>query len=210
MKGKFITFEGPEGSGKSTQIKMLSDYLDKAGHECLCTREPGGPRISEIVRDVLLDSENKNMSARTELFLILASRAQHTEEVIVPALRQGKIVLCDRYTDSTLAYQSFGRGFDLDFTKKICYFATSDLKPDLTFLLDIDAETGLKRARNNAPGGMPDRLENEAIEFHKKVRNGFLKLAETEPERIVVLNAGESMDKIHSRIVKRVNQLLKV
>lgn len=204
MKRKFITFEGPEGSGKTTQLLLLAKYLKEKGRHLVVTREPGGTEISEKLRNILLDASNLHLCDRTELLLILSSRAQNTEEVILPALEEDKIVLCDRYSDSTLAYQSFGRGFDLEQTRRMCLFATNGLQPGLTFLLDIDPRTGLERAtasaRTNKVAQAHDRIEAQGLDFHRKVRKGFLALAGSEPERFRVLDGREPIDEIHAKI----------
>jgi dTMP kinase len=213
MKGKFITFEGPEGSGKTTQLLLLAKCLKEKGHNVVVTREPGGTLISEKIRNILLDTQGMELGDRTELLLMVASRAQNTDEIIIPALEEGKIVLCDRYSDSTLAYQSYGRGLDLKETRKMCLFATKSIQPDLTFLIDIDPETGLERARNSAkerhPAGTHDRMESQGLEFHTKVRNGFLELASHEPKRFVVLNGSKPIEKVHAEIVKVMEAFLR-
>lgn len=211
MKGKFITFEGPEGSGKTTQLLLLAKHLKENGCPVVATREPGGTEISEKVRNILLDASNLNLSNRTELLLMVASRAQNTAEVIVPALKQGKIVLCDRYSDSTLAYQSYGRGFDLEVTRQMCLFATDGLQPDMTLLIDIDPELGLERAKltgkSSTPAKKHDRMESQGLEFHRRVREGFLKLAEAEPDRFRVLNSKGTIEEIHSQILKHIKEI---
>jgi dTMP kinase len=189
----FITFEGGDGTGKSTQIRLLEAYLTEHGKNCVTTREPGGTWLGELLRPVLLQPGNRNISSPTELFLYLADRAQHVHEVISPAIARGQIVLCDRYTDSTLAYQGYGRGIDLQLLVRLNEIATGALKPDITFLLDCPVEIGLLRiARRQA--SVPehrgkDRFENEKVQFHEKVRQGFLDLARAEPERFCVIGA---------------------
>jgi len=211
MRGKFITFEGPEGSGKTTQVLLLAKHLKKKGLSAVVTREPGGTEISEKIRTILLDASNLNLSDRTELLLMVASRAQNTAEIIVPALEEGKIVLCDRYSDSTLAYQSYGRGFDLDTTREMCLFATDGLQPDLTFLIDIEPELGLERARVAGDTGEKnshDRMESQGLKFHRKVREGFLDLAGREPDRFRVLDGKESIEEVHMKIAGYAEELL--
>jgi dTMP kinase len=212
VKGKLITFEGPEGSGKSTQMAMLHSYLVRKGYDCLSTHEPGGTRIGELIRGIVLDADQKELVDRAELFLILADRAQHTAEVILPALNQGKIVLCDRYNDSTLAYQGYGRGLDLAQTRRMCAYASFGLKPDLTFLLDVDVATGLSRSRQRhatAAGAEPmDRMEVAGTGFHEKVRAGYLSLAEEEPHRITVLGPSENVEEVHRKIARMVEAML--
>jgi dTMP kinase len=213
MKGKFITFEGPEGGGKTTQLLLLAKYLKEKGCSVVVTREPGGTPISEKIRNILLDTKGMELGDRTELLLMVASRAQNTDEIIIPALKDGKTVLCDRYSDSTLAYQSYGRGLNLAETRKMCLFATKGIQPDLTFLVDIDPQAGLERAKNSArekhPSGTHDRMESQGLEFHTKVRNGFLELASHEPKRFVVLNGGRPIEKIHAEIVKIMDAFLR-
>lgn len=212
MKGKFITFEGPEGSGKSTQIAMLHSYLIAEGYDCLSTREPGGTRVGQMIRHIVLEPGYANIADRTELFLILADRAQHTGEVILPALEEGKIVLCDRYNDSTLAYQGYGRGLDLAETRRMCAYSTFGLQPDLTFLLDVDVATGLSRSSESrktaARGGSIDRMEAAGEGFHEKVRAGYLALAKEEPDRITLLSPSQDIEEVHLKIVKTVEAAL--
>ena len=197
MQGVFITFEGVEGSGKSTQIRLLEQYLLKQGLDCFVTREPGGTPISEAIRHLLLDVNNAEMVAETELLLYLASRAQHTAEWIIPALEQGKIVICDRYTDSSLAYQGGGRKLAASVINTLTSFATRNLKPDITFLLDVDVETGQKRIRNRKL----DRLEEESLNFHKQVRQEYLKLAKRNQDRYIIIDGSRGMQEIHELIV---------
>jgi len=199
VKGVFITFEGPEGSGKSTQSKLLCRYLQKKGYLLIYLREPGGTKISEKIRKILLDNKNKSMSLKAELFLYMASRAQVLKEVIEPALGAGKIVICDRFLDSTLVYQGYGLGMDIGFIRKIGAFATGAIKPDLTILFDLPTETGLKRC-----GKTKDRIENRPLGYHRRVRNGYLKLARSFPARIKVVNGRDSKEKIQKNIRKLV------
>lgn len=203
----FITFEGPEGSGKTTQINRLAFYLTKKGFKVIKTREPGGSYIAEKIRKILLDPRNRRLNDKSELFLYLASRSQHIKDVIKPALKSGKIVLCDRFSDSTLAYQGYARGLNRKYVKKLNEFATDGLNPHLTIYLDIDVKTGLKRA-NSIKGGK-DRLEKEKIEFHIKVRKGYLDMAKKEPNRIKVIPISSDIEKIHGKIKYFVNRKLK-
>ncbi len=192
----FITFEGPEGSGKSSQIIQLAAFIEKQGFSVLATREPGGTIIGDQIRDCLHDVNNTEMIPTTEFLLYSASRAQIVGELIRPALVLGTIVLCDRYADSTIAYQGYGRMLDLDYLKQITQFATDGLKPDLTFLLDIDVERGLaRRVTGNAE---MNRLDLEEVEFHKRVRDGYHKLAQAEPERWNVIDADRSLNEIQA------------
>ncbi len=183
-RGRFITIEGPEGSGKSTHSRLLCEFLRGSGHKVLHTREPGGTRLGEAIRQVLLDKKNKNMSDGCELFLFLAARAQVVSEVIMPALKKGYIVVCDRFHDATVAYQGYGAGLDLKLIDSAGKLATGGLKPDLTILLDVETSAGLKR------GGIKDRMEVKPVRFHKKVRDGYFKIAKKEPRRIKVINTG--------------------
>lgn len=212
MNGKFITFEGPEGGGKSTQMRMLAEYLDREGIDNVTTREPGGPPISEQIRRIILDPDNPAMTDRTELLLMLASRAQHTEEFIIPALEAGKVVLCDRYNDSTLAYQSYGRGFPLELARQMCRFASDELAPDRTYLLDVDSHIGIERSRkvhkDISPAGAVDRMEAQEIEFHLKVRQGFLDLAREDPDRFLLFDATSPIEEIHAGIVRDIKLII--
>ena len=191
-KPLFITFEGIEACGKSTQAKMLNDYLIAKGQKVLLTREPGGPNISEKIRSILLDPENKEMTAETELLLYLASRNQHTAEWILPALNEGNIVICDRYFDSTFAYQGVARKIDLDIIKQINNFATFGLVPDITFVLDISVEMSILRQK----GKKLDRMESESIDFHEAVRRAYLEIAK-ENNRYVIIDGSKNVDEIH-------------
>lgn len=189
----FITFEGPEGSGKTTQIPQLRDFLIEAGYPVFCTREPGGTSIGDQIREVLLANKNTDMHPRTEILLFQASRAQLVEQIITPRLERGEIVLCDRYADSTIAYQGYGHQMDLAQLHNIVNFATGGLKPDLSLLLDVNVETGL--ARRQSDGGV-NRLDALALEFHRRVRAGYHALVTAEPERWVVIDADQSPEKV--------------
>jgi len=182
MKGLFITFEGSEGSGKSTQSSLLFYYLKQRGFPVLYIREPGSTKIGEKIRRILLDKKNNDMAMPTEMLLYMASRAQLVRQVILPALKKGKSVVCDRFLDSTLAYQGYGAGLDLGTIRTIGRFATLSLKPDLTIFLDLKTKDGLKRA-----GKIKDRIEMRAVSYHERVRQGYLLLALKEPQRIKVV-----------------------
>ncbi len=197
MSGVFITFEGPEGSGKTTQIPLLVDFLRSRGHEVLTTREPGGTPIGDQIRAILSDLGNTAMHPRAEILLFLASRAQLVEQVIRPHLAGGGVVLCDRYADSTLAYQGYGHGVDLGVLQNLLLFATGGVFPHLTFLLDLDVEAGLKR---RAQGGDWNRLDAYALEFHRRVRRGYHQLAKKEPERWVVIDASQPPERVQAAI----------
>ena len=193
----FITFEGPEGSGKSTQLPALADYLQEIGHDVICTREPGGTDIGNQIREVLMRMDNTGLHPRTEILLFLAARAQLVEEVINPSLAQGKIVLCDRYGDSTLAYQGYGHGLDLETLRAMLQFATGGLNPDLTILLDVDVPTGLKRKKIIEEWNRLDAFE---LSFHERVRAGYHILVEQEPERWKVVDASQSLVQVKAQI----------
>lgn len=205
MKGLFITLEGVEGCGKSTQIKLLSKFLLEKGIEHVVAREPGGTEIGDKIRKILLDVSNANMEPLTELLLYAASRAQHVLEIIEPALKSGKVVLCDRFYDSTHAYQGHARGIDSELVDRSILIATGGLKPELTFLLDIPAEVGIERATKKGI----DRLEGEKLVFHKKVRQGFLKLAKEEPHRILVVDAMCGVDELQIKLRHVLEEKLK-
>lgn len=197
MRGALITFEGGEGGGKSTQISRLHDYLIEQGHAVIVTREPGGTPIAERVRDLLLDPDNDALVSMAELFLYEAARAQHVGELILPALDAGTIVLCDRFYDSTTAYQGAGRYVEASDVDTLNTLATHGIEPEVTLLLDLPPEVGLQRARGEGSG---DRIEKESLDFHTRVRSGFLALAKAHPERIHVINALDSMDAITESI----------
>lgn len=191
----FITLEGPEGSGKTTAVEEAVIKLKELGYEIVRTREPGGTPISEEIRNVILDKKNIDMDPRTEALLYAASRRQHLVEKVWPALKEGKIVICDRYLDSSLAYQGGARGLGIEEVLNINLFATENTWPDLTLLFDIDPEIGLKRISINANREV-NRLDLEKLEFHKKVRETFLFLAKKYPDRYVIINASKSKDEV--------------
>jgi dTMP kinase len=195
----FITFEGPDGGGKSTQMALLADYLTEQGYSLFRTREPGGTSISEQIRDVLHDNKNQEMDPHAEILLYSASRAQLVAEKIRPALERGQIILCDRFFDSTYAYQGYGHGLDLDMLQRITEFATGGLKPDLTIYLDVDPDEGLRR-RQSDQGGEWNRLDDMALEFHQRVHDGYLKLIDAQPERWVRIDATQPIETVHSMI----------
>lgn len=204
FKPLFISFEGIDGSGKSTQCKMLyHDLLDR-GYGVHLFREPGGTKISEKIRDILLDNGNMEMSAITEMLLYFASRNQLITEKVVPALKRGEIVLLDRFVDSTIAYQGYGRDLPLDSIQKVADVAIGDVHPDLTVLVDTPLDTAENRMDNREL----DRLEAENTEFKQRTRNGYLTLASQEPQRFLVLDGRESIDMLKRAVINRVNQLL--
>ncbi|MBI5590526.1 MAG: dTMP kinase [Deltaproteobacteria bacterium] len=202
----FITLEGIEGSGKSTQILHVFNFLNESGLKCVMTREPGGTRIGRKIRSILLDPESAAMNPAAELLLYTADRVQHIQEIILPMIAGGSIVICDRYFDATLAYQGIARGLDmaliLDLHKLIC----RNLKPDLTFLLDLSPDAGLQRAWNQLKSGSrmdtESRFENEALAFHERVRTGYLGIAEKEPERFRIIDASQSEDQVRAQITR--------
>jgi dTMP kinase len=195
----FITFEGPEGSGKTTQMQQLADYLERQGCDVLCTREPGGSRIGDRVREVLLNPDYTEMAHITEFLLFSAARAQHVEQVIRPHLERGGVVLCDRYADSSLAYQGYGNQLDLDTLHLVTRFATGDLSPDLTLYLDIEVVKGLRR-KVGGDGDAWNRIEEKGIAYHQRVRAGYLTMIATEPERWVRLDAARDVHEIQAAI----------
>lgn len=201
----FITFEGPEGSGKSTQIRLLAEALERSGSRVLVTREPGGTPIGNAVRAILLDRTHTEMSPRAETLLFNAARAQIVDQVIRPALAAGQIVLCDRYADSTLAYQGYGHGQSLDDLRRLGAYATGGLTPDLTIYLDIDVRDGLRRKQRGAAEEW-NRMEEKTQSFHEAVRRGYLALAAAEPDRWLVIDANRPIDAIHEEIMRRVQQ----
>lgn len=204
-KGKFITFEGPEGSGKSTQILAVKSFLEKRGFEVLLTREPGGTEAGNKIRSVLLDSSSGNLEPETELFLMLAQRVEHYRKVISKAIKSGKIVLCDRYFDSSVAYQGYARGLGAETVTKIHEKFLPGFLPDCTVLLYIKPECGLERARHGGAKTL-DRIESEKIDFHKRVCTGYLQMAKNEPGRFIVIEAGGSPEQISEQILKRLKQ----
>ena len=194
-----ISFEGMDKSGKTTQIKLLSDYLKSKNHEVVITREPGGTEVGEMIRKILLDIKN-NIFDRAELLLYLASRSQNTKEVIIPALKEGKIVICDRYIDSSVVYQGFGRGIDVEEIKKLNYFATYGVIPDITFVMQIDPKTYEKRK------GVQDRIESSGNEFLKRVFEGYAKLKSLNEERFFFIDSNGRIEDIFDRIKKIISK----
>ena len=197
-KGFFVTIEGCEGVGKSTLLRGLEEYLETAGRDAVFTREPGGTEVAERIRAVILDPENAAMTPTAELLLYAAARAQHTEEKIIPAVRDGKLVICDRYSDSTLAYQSYARGLDRGECLAADEIARRGIKPDLTVFLDLSPERGFAR-KGGADKG--DRLEREKIDFHERVYAGFRAIAESDPDRVVAVDASKSKEEVLAAVV---------
>ena len=203
----FITFEGPDGSGKTTQMELLMPVLAAFGMDTVRTREPGGTYIGDQIRAVIMNMKNKSMHPRSEILLFCASRAQLVEELIRPSLAEGKLVLCDRYADSTLAYQGYGHGLDREALTRLLDFATGGLKPDLTLLFDISAEAGLRRRLTNHEEW--NRMDDYALQFHERVRNGYLAMAAADPERWAVIDADRSPDEVHRDVAEILTKKLK-
>lgn len=199
--GFFISLEGVEGTGKSTQARMLADALEARGMRTVLTAEPGGTVLSDKIRTLLLDVDHKGMDPVTELLLYAAARRQHLAELILPSLKSGAVVITDRFSDSTMAYQGFGRGLARELIKRIDTMVTDGLKPDLAILLDLDVREGLRR---NKGANKVDRLELEAVEFHERVRSGFLEMAAEEPARFITIGATSSIESIHAEIMSAV------
>lgn len=204
MKGFFITFEGLEGTGKSTQASALYDLLHKQGYPVYMTREPGGTAIGDKIRDILLDHENDEMCDISEIMLYAASRAQLVHQVLRPHLEEGYIVICDRYVDSTIAYQAFGRNVPLNIVRDVNSSAVWNVKPDITFYLDLEPEASLRRVklRIEEKEEIPDRLEREKIDFFRKVREGYMSLIKDEPFRFRLIDAAAGPQEVHEKIVE--------
>ena len=201
-KGLFITFEGIDGCGKTTQLKLLKEYLENKGYNFLVTREPGAKGLGEKLIEILLNYDGE-VSSNCESFLFLADRAQHIDTIIKPAIDNGTIVLCDRHTDSTVAYQGYGRELNLKQIHYLNNIATNNIKPDLTFILDIDVETSIERIGKNR-----DRMESAGIEFFNKVRNGYIEISKQEPNRVKLIYGKESIETIHNQIIELINEVI--
>ena len=197
MKGKFITVEGGEGAGKSSNLAFIRHQLEKAGIDVLFTREPGGTQLGEDLRELLLGHKHTGMSDDTELLLMFAARAEHLHQKIIPALQQGSWVLCDRFTDATYAYQGGGRGIDITRIAQLEDWVQSELRPDLTLLLDLPVEVGLERAKNRSE---PDRFEKEKLDFFENVRRAYLDIAKTSPDRVKVIDASLPLEQVQQQI----------
>ncbi len=202
----FITLEGTEGAGKTTQLPHLVRFLENRGYDCLVTREPGGTPTGEKIRSVLLDPANKDITPEAEMFLYAADRAQHVQTVILPALAEAKAVICDRFCDATEAYQGFARGLDRELIALLNRVATGDVKPDITILFDLPPETGLARAweriKRNEEGSADHRFESEKLDFHNRVRKGYRKIAQREPERFLIIDAAGSEDEVRHELLE--------
>lgn len=210
--GKFVTFEGGEGSGKSTQIKLAADWLMQQRTPVCTTAEPGGTPLGWEIRKILLSRKSCAISAEAELLLFAAARAQHVRETILPALEAGQWVLCDRFADATLTYQGIGRELDVPFIRTLNAFSTGSLKPDLTLLFDLPVEVGLRRAKERAAGGRPeaaeDRFEQEEMIFHGRIREGYLELAAAEPERFRIINGAADIETVRREVCRHLSPLL--
>ncbi|WNF23014.1 dTMP kinase [Mesobacillus jeotgali] len=206
-KGIFITIEGPDGSGKTTILQMLAQNLVNEGYEVVATREPGGIEIAEQIRKVILDPENTAMDPRTEALLYAAARRQHLAEKVKPALEDGKIVLCDRFVDSSLAYQGYARGLGIDEVYSINQFAIENMMPEMTLYFDVAPEIGLERINKNK-GREVNRLDLEKLEFHQKVREGYMILADRFSERIVKVDASKDLDTVYEQAEAQIKELI--
>ncbi len=201
----FITLEGIEGSGKTTQVRHMLEFLANKGFDCVATREPGGTKIGKKIRAILLDPESKDMEPLVELLLYTADRAQHVKEIILPLLSAGKTVVCDRYYDATVVYQGFARGINIELIRELHKSILKDLKPDITILLDLPSEIGLTRAwkqiESGTRAGLETRFEEETLAFHEKVRSGYLELSRLEPERFRVVDASKNENQVRAEII---------
>lgn len=204
IKGKFITFEGSEGCGKSTHSRLLYRYLKEKGLNAVYLREPGGTKIGEKIRKILLDTDNQSISPECEMILYMASRAQLVDEIIRPALEKGEIVICDRFLDSTVAYQGFGLGIDIKLIKRIGDFVARGIKPDLTIFLDLPPSKGLEVC-----GHIKDRIERRSLEYHQRVRKGYLKIATLEPGRIKIIKVDDNKNKTQEKVRQLVDKFLR-
>lgn len=213
MKGIFITFEGPDGAGKTTQLRRLAEELRQLGYDIVVTREPGGTAISDKIRSIILAPENQEMVDQAEVLLYAASRAQHVHELILPALAANRIVLCDRFIDASIAYQAYGLGVDAETVKSISRFASSGLQANRTYLLDVPVEVSQERLHQRASGSAQaqqlDRIEQKNIEYHSRVREGFHQIAAEQPERVRIINAHRTEDEIAADISVDCKRLLK-
>lgn len=203
MSGLFISFEGIDGCGKSTQADLLRSYLESKGEQVELLREPGGTALSEQIREILLNPNNDKMDPSTELILLSASRAQLTREIIIPALERGNVVICDRYADSTLAYQGYGRGINLEWLEKLNAFATAGLKPDITLLVDLPVDEALNRMQSKSF----DRIEMEGIEFLEKVRSGYLELTDRFSKRYFMIDGMETIEEMSKKIINKIEEI---
>lgn len=205
MNGLFITLEGIEGSGKSTQLAYVVEYLQKKNKDVVCTREPGGTMVGEKIRNILLDKNLPSMNIETELMLMCAARVEHVKSVIEPALNQGKYVVCDRFFDATYAYQGFGRGINIDRIDELREFSIGNLQPDMTLLLDVTLDVSVSRVDAR---GERDRFENEKLAFYEKIRSGYLEMAKKQPARVKIIDATKSISDVQSSIKQYIDNLI--
>ncbi|MDM5335937.1 dTMP kinase [Fictibacillus enclensis] len=208
MNGLFITIEGPDGSGKSTQIKKLAEFLLENSIPFILTREPGGTAVSDRIRSLILDPAHPEMADETEVLLYAASRAQHVKEKIVPALQEGKLVLCDRFVDASVAYQAYGLGIPVEDVTRINRFATGGLKPDRSYLIDVAPEIGRQRMVSRYSGEGLDRIEQKELDYHERVRSGFQKIYEENRERFLLVDGNQTVDEVFDEIIKDIKLLL--
>jgi dTMP kinase len=212
VNGIFITFEGPDGSGKTTQLKKVAQELQKLGHDVLVTREPGGTAISDKIRSIILDPVNEEMVDQAEVLLYAASRAQHVHELILPALKAGRIVLCDRFIDASVAYQSYGLGVDIEMVKNISKYASSGLQATRTYMMDVPVEVSLERLNQRAGATeftqQLDRIEQKNVDYHSRVRAGFHQIASDHPDRVIMIDANRDVERIAADIWQDCKQLL--
>ncbi len=206
-KGLFITFEGGDGAGKTTLIDKIYNYLYKTDRDVVKTRAPGGTEIGKEIRNLLLHKHDACLAKRCELLLFLSDRAQHVDELILPALKQGKIVLCDRFNDSTIAYQGGARGFTAGLVGNLCSFACDGLQPDLTLYLDLDPKIGFER--NQKAGLAKDRIESETLKFHQNIRKAFKQIAKKEPKRFIIIDASKTPEEVYTQAKEKIDALLK-
>ncbi|MBA4422893.1 MAG: dTMP kinase [Syntrophus sp. (in: bacteria)] len=211
MTGRFVTFEGSEGCGKTTQIRLAAASLAERGIPVFETAEPGGTPLGRRIREILLNRGSCTIGAEAELLLFAAARAQHVREIILPALKEGTLILCDRFADATVAYQGFGRGLDADFIRILNAFSALSLKPDMTLLFDLPVATGLARAQKRAAGGQPetaeDRFEHEDYDFHERIRKGYLTLAAGEPDRFRIIDGAADVETVHREVCRCLAEL---
>lgn len=206
-KGIFITFEGGDGAGKTTLIDKIYQYLQKSVKDVIKTRAPGGTKTGREIRELLLHKSDVPLSKRAELLLFLADRAQHVEELILPTIAQGEVVLCDRFNDSTIAYQGGARGFTDKLVRDLCNFACDGLKPDLTLYLDLDPKIGFERSQK--AGLKKDRIESEALKFHQKIRKTYKQIAKKEPKRFIIIDASKTPEEVYTQAKEKIDALLK-
>ncbi|PKK92089.1 MAG: dTMP kinase [Candidatus Wallbacteria bacterium HGW-Wallbacteria-1] len=205
-RGLFITFEGPEGSGKSTQSKKVQERIAARGIQTRWTREPGGTPLGDKIRSILIDPENGGMADLTEVLLLAAGRNEHVDKVIAPGVEEGKVIVCDRFADSTLAYQGYGRGVSMDHLRYLHGMVTKGLAPDLTILVDIESERGLARVKSRGEVQGGDRIEREEIDFHRRLRSGYLEMAGNYPERYEIVDGDRSLDEVFEDILTRLEK----